>query len=92
MAMPRRRQPQPQQQAYQSNDPVELCTHAAVDEAAQRGDSGRVSRVDRVDPFENGAHVTGTLEVHRSDRNNSVENARFTCTASFGQVTAFRFG
>ncbi len=84
--------PPQQQQAYQSADPVDQCSRAAVDEAASHGDSGRVARIDRVDPFQNGAHVTGTLEVRRSDRNGAVENARFTCTASYGQVTAFRFG
>ncbi|MBV8973457.1 MAG: hypothetical protein JO290_14325, partial [Sphingomonadaceae bacterium] len=84
--------PAPQQQAYQSADPVDQCSRAAVDEAASHGDSGRVTRIDHVDPFQNGAHVTGTLEVRRADRNGAVENARFTCTASYGQVTAFKFG
>lgn len=82
--------PAPQQQAYQSSDPVELCTQAAVGEAASRGDTGRVTKIDRVDGFANGAHVTGTLEVRRSQ--GGTENARFTCTADYGQVTAFRFG
>ena len=97
MAMRRRRpdrrpRRQPQQQAYQSTDPVDQCSRAAVSEAASRGDNGRVTKIDRVDSHANGARVIGTLEVRRDSHNGEVENARFTCTADFGQVTSFRFG
>jgi len=78
--------------AYGSNDPVELCSRAAVGEAGARGDSGRVTRIDRVDGFANGGNVYGNLEVRRSTRGGAFENARFSCTANYGQVTAFRFG
>jgi len=71
-------------------DPVEQCSRAAVGEAAANGDNGRVLSVDQVVPHENGARVTGTLEVTK--RNRSTERARFTCTADYGQVTGFRFG
>lgn len=80
--------------AYASHDPVDQCSRAAVGEATNLGDSGRVLSIDRVDAYSNGAQVQGTLEVRRPDRDNrgSVERARFTCTADYGQVTAFRFG
>ncbi len=84
--------PPQQQQAYTSVDPVDQCSRAAVGEAAARGDSGRVTRIDRVDGQPNGARVTGTLEVRRVSHNGEVENARFTCTADYGHVTSFRFG
>lgn len=84
--------PQVQPPVYASTDPVEQCTRAAVGEAAARGDTGRVTRIDHVDGYANGARVTGTLEVRRTSRNGAVENARFTCTADYGQVTNFRFG
>ena len=61
-----------------------------MSEAAARGDGGRVVSIDHVDGRQNGAQVVGTLEVRRGDR--STERARFTCTADYGQVTAFRFG
>ena len=79
-------------QTYRVNDPVDQCSRAAVSEAAARGDDGRVMRIDRVDAYQNGANVIGTLEVRRSDRNGARETARFMCTVSFGQVTAFHFG
>ncbi len=87
--------PQPgyqSQQAYQSTDPVDQCSRAAVNEASSRGDSGHVTKIDRVDGHPNGARVTGTIEVRRTSHNGEVENARFTCTADYGQVTFFRFG
>lgn len=79
----------PQGQA-RANDPVDQCSRAAIGEAARNGDGGRVLSVDQVAPHENGARVTGTLEVTRRDR--SIERARFTCTADYGQVTSLRFG
>lgn len=82
----------PADPAYRVNDPVEQCSRAAVNEAAARGDAGRVTRIDRVEPYANGARVSGTLEVRRSSRSGSIETARFTCSADYGQVTAFRFG
>ena len=84
--------PPPQQQAYQPTDPVEQCTRAAVNEAAQRGDSGHITKIDRVDGEPNGARVTGTFEVRRDSHKGEIETARFSCTAAFGQVTSFRFG
>ena len=84
--------PPAQQQAYQSTDPVDQCSRAAVGEAASRGDSGRVTKIDHVDGHPNGARVTGTIEVRRTSHNGEVENARFTCTADYGQVTFFKFG
>lgn len=82
----------PPAQAYASNDPVDQCTRAAINEAASRGDGARVTRIDHVDGHPNGARVIGTLEVRRTSHNGEVENARFTCTADYGQVTSFRFG
>ena len=84
--------PPAQQQAYRPTDPVEQCTRAAVDEAASRGDSGHVTRIDHVDGHPNGARVTGTIEVRRTSHNGEVESAHFTCTADYGQVTFFKFG
>ena len=84
--------PVPQQQAYQSTDPVEQCTRAAIGEASSRGDTGHVTRIDRVDSHANGARVTGTLEVRRNSHSGETETAHFTCTAEYGQVTSFRFG
>ena len=84
--------PPPAEPAYRPVDPVEQCSRAAVGEAAARGDAGHVTKIDRVDAYPNGANVTGVLEVRRADRHGALENARFTCTAAYGQVTAFRFG
>ena len=85
----------PAEPAYVSHDPVEQCSRVAVSEAANHGDSGRVVSIDRVDGRENGARVLGTMEINRSGRDGNrsgFERARFTCTADYGQVTAFRFG
>lgn len=82
--------PPPAGQAYGSNDPVDQCSRAAIGQTAANGDNGRILSVDQVAPHENGARVTGTLEVTKRDR--TTERARFTCTADYGQVTSFRFG
>lgn len=84
--------PPPVAETRASTDPVEQCSRVAEQEAASNGDSGRVRSIDRVDTHQNGAQVVGTLEVRKGDRNGATDRARFTCTADYGQVTAFRFG
>ena len=51
-----------------------------------------MTKIDHVDGHPNGARVSGEIEVRRTSHNGEVENARFTCTADFGQVTFFKFG
>lgn len=72
-------------------DPVEQCSRAAERQAQSRGGLARVAGIDRVDSGQNGARVSGRLEISDGGGNaDRVDRIKFDCTATYGQITALR--
>ena len=73
-------------------DPVALCARAAERAAESRGGNARVTQIYRVDTQRGGARVTGGLALdnrygYRAGYGDDRQQARFNCTARFGQIT-----
>ena len=74
-----------------TSDPVQECSRAAERQAQHGGGFARVVGIDRVDAIDGGANVRGRVEI---DNGGSAarRSLSFSCSASFGEVTRFRFG
>jgi len=72
---------------------IDDCTRTAEREAERYGRDARVRDITDVDRDGSEYKVKGVVEVRRdagwSDRD--TERAKFSCTARYGRVTAFRF-
>lgn len=74
--------------------PVEQCSRAAEREAQASGGYARVTGIDSVRPFRDGARVFGTLQIDYQADGDAPrrDRTRFDCTANAGGVTGLRVG
>lgn len=70
---------------------VELCSRAAERTAQNSGGFARTVSIEGIDGSQANAQVRGTID-YSPNNGNSTNRASFTCSASYGQVTAVRFG
>ena len=70
-------------------DPVQACARAAERQAQFQGGYARVTGIDRVDPYNGGSVVRGSLQV---DRGGYAQRVRFACTANYDGQARVRFG
>jgi hypothetical protein len=73
---------------------IDDCTRTAEREAERYGRDARVREVTDVDRDGSDYKVKGVVEVARGfgrDDRRDRERAKFSCTARYGRVTAFRF-
>jgi len=73
---------------------VDQCARAAERAAQSDGGFARVTGIDRVQPYRDGARVFGTLQVdyRYDDRPGERAHTRFDCTANGAGVTGLRLG
>lgn len=70
-------------------DPVQACARAAERQAQWRGGYARVTGIDRVDPYNGGSVVRGSVEI---DRGGYAQRLRFSCTANYEGAARVRLG
>lgn len=77
-----------------ASDAVEQCSRAAERAAQNDGGYASVTRIDRVQPYRDGARVFGTLRIDYQAQGYAPrsDHTRFDCTAGDGRVTGLRLG
>lgn len=70
-------------------DPVQACARAAERQAQYQGGYARVTGIERVDPYNGGSVVRGSLQI---DRGGYAQRVRFACTANYDGEARVRFG
>jgi len=77
-----------------ASDAVEQCSRAAERAAQNDGGYASVTRIDRVQPYRDGARVFGTLRIDYQTQGYAPrsDHTRFDCTAGDGRVTGLRLG